>query len=663
MKINHAVVTLLILFTACAKYDLEFENLLRLEDRREPAEKFAPSVRHLDEQVQRRAIQALGKIQDPAGLRYLLPLLDHDHQETRAAAAFAIGQIGDTTATEALLTRLGKEIHPLVAGSLIEALGKAGTRSVLPVMARNLRDPSPAWRGESALALARLAGRNIKDPRNASKLATALRDRDASVRSAAAYALIRCGDSTVVAQLRAALRDTSAGVRMNAVRALGAIGDPSIALHLSALAKHDADWRVRVNATKALGNLSLPSIFDLLPINDVDEHVRLSALAALGASASRQEQPVFDLAKARELDFLREILSGVQHSEQQQHTWREYAAAALALVQSIRGEAVEILSPFVHSPRPLFRAQLAHALAATNDRRAFPLMQKLAADSSLTVRLAAVEALPQLKDRRATQTYLNALFSGDQVLAATAMQNLAADSLQRLKYLPQMIEAYRLLKPPVDVEVAQIMFQSLASCGDASVAPILEEALRVPDRVFARAALAPLKTLTGRDYSRHLPQIASPQQHWTWNDIKNLSGTSATIRTDRGDIDMEFFPDEAPLTVLNFVRLAEKNFFDGLLIHRVEPNFVIQAGDPRGDEWGSPGYTIRSEFNALRYTRGAVGMASSGPDTEGSQFFIVHSDQPHLNGRYTVFARVTHGMEVVDALQVGDVIEDVVIHR
>jgi peptidylprolyl isomerase len=101
--------------------------------------------------------------------------------------------------------------------------------------------------------------------------------------------------------------------------------------------------------------------------------------------------------------------------------------------------------------------------------------------------------------------------------------------------------------------------------------------------------------------------------------------------------------------------------YRGSVLHRVVPNFVVQTGDPRGDGWGGPGYAIRSEFGRPRYERGTVGMASSGKDTEGSQFFITHSRQPHLDGRYTVFGRVVEGQGVVDALQVGDRVLDVEI--
>lgn len=206
-----------------------------------------------------------------------------------------------------------------------------------------------------------------------------------------------------------------------------------------------------------------------------------------------------------------------------------------------------------------------------------------------------------------------------------------------------------------------MIFSALAECGDLQAQPLLEEALQIPDKPVARAAAGALKELTGEDYSSRMVQEGKSTQNFTAADIQNLTGARATIQTNKGNIEIAFYPDLAPLTVLSFVRLAQKGYFDGLLIHRVVPNFVIQTGDPRGDGWGGPGYAIRSEFSRLRYTRGMVGMASAGTDTEGSQFFITHSEQPHLDGKYTIFAQVKNGMAVVDALQVGDRMKKVTI--
>ncbi len=133
------------------------------------------------------------------------------------------------------------------------------------------------------------------------------------------------------------------------------------------------------------------------------------------------------------------------------------------------------------------------------------------------------------------------------------------------------------------------------------------------------------------------------------------------IETDRGTIQIELAVLDAPLTSHNFVTLARSGYYDGLTFHRVVPNYVIQAGDPRGDSEGGPGYTIRDEVNQLPFLRGTIGMALDWEDTAGSQFFITQSPQPQLDGRYTVFGRVVEGIEVVDAIEVGDRITRVLV--
>ena len=137
----------------------------------------------------------------------------------------------------------------------------------------------------------------------------------------------------------------------------------------------------------------------------------------------------------------------------------------------------------------------------------------------------------------------------------------------------------------------------------------------------------------------------------------------AVIETDVGEIRLALDVENAPTTVARFVSLARADFFDGLTFHRVVPAFVVQGGDPRGDGYGGPGWTQRCEDNRLRYLRGTVGMALAGRDTGGSQFFITHSPQPHLEGHYTAFAQVVGGMDVVDRLLAGARIRDIQIRE
>jgi peptidyl-prolyl cis-trans isomerase B (cyclophilin B) len=137
----------------------------------------------------------------------------------------------------------------------------------------------------------------------------------------------------------------------------------------------------------------------------------------------------------------------------------------------------------------------------------------------------------------------------------------------------------------------------------------------------------------------------------------------AEIETDRGSIKLELFPNHAPKTVNNFVFLAQQGFYDGVLFHRVISNFMIQGGDPTGSGAGGPGYSFEDEVgdNPLTHETGVISMANAGPNTNGSQFFITHSPQPHLNGKHTVFGRVVGSQDVVDSIRQGDKMEQVKI--
>jgi peptidyl-prolyl cis-trans isomerase B (cyclophilin B) len=135
------------------------------------------------------------------------------------------------------------------------------------------------------------------------------------------------------------------------------------------------------------------------------------------------------------------------------------------------------------------------------------------------------------------------------------------------------------------------------------------------------------------------------------------------IETERGNIELQLFPEHAPVTVNNFVFLAREGFYDGVAFHRVIDDFVIQGGDPTGTGSGGPGYRFDDETkgNPLKHKTGAISMANAGPNTNGSQFFIAHSPQPHLDGRHTVFGKVVEGMAVVNAIRQGDTMISVTV--
>jgi cyclophilin family peptidyl-prolyl cis-trans isomerase len=192
---------------------------------------------------------------------------------------------------------------------------------------------------------------------------------------------------------------------------------------------------------------------------------------------------------------------------------------------------------------------------------------------------------------------------------------------------------------------------------------LLESARHQSDARVAKAAAGALTQITGTTVTpgTELKQ-AVPKEFDVELALKLAEGKKkpvARLITNRGTITVRLFGEEAPGTVANFVALARRGYYNGLSFHRVVADFVIQGGDPRGDGWGGPGYTIRCEYNPLRYKEGMMGMALSGKDTGGSQFFITHSPQPHLDAKYTAIGRVIAGMDVVDQIQQWDVIRRV----
>lgn len=140
---------------------------------------------------------------------------------------------------------------------------------------------------------------------------------------------------------------------------------------------------------------------------------------------------------------------------------------------------------------------------------------------------------------------------------------------------------------------------------------------------------------------------------------------SIELETERGTIHLDLFPEYAPETVNNFLFLAGEGYYNGVSFHRVISNFMIQGGDPTGTGMGGPGYRFKDEFkgNPLTHETGAISMANAGPGTNGSQFFITHCPQPHLNGKHTVFGKVTKGQDVVDAIKQGDMIYSVKVNQ
>jgi cyclophilin family peptidyl-prolyl cis-trans isomerase len=196
--------------------------------------------------------------------------------------------------------------------------------------------------------------------------------------------------------------------------------------------------------------------------------------------------------------------------------------------------------------------------------------------------------------------------------------------------------------------------EGLVELAGKDAEPVLRKWLEHPHANVRRVAAESLSSLTGQPVRAAHVELPGDAHRPESAPV----GSTLTFHTNKGDFTVAL-DAEAPLTSGNLVALARKGYFRGITFHRVVPDFVAQAGDPRGDGEGGPGYTIRCEITRRPYRRAVLGMALSGKDTGGSQFFFTHSPQPHLDGRYTAFGEVTRGMEVVDRLLEGDTIQDV----
>jgi cyclophilin family peptidyl-prolyl cis-trans isomerase len=269
-----------------------------------------------------------------------------------------------------------------------------------------------------------------------------------------------------------------------------------------------------------------------------------------------------------------------------------------------------------------------------------------------------LRALVRAKAPDAEARLAERLKSEDVTVRATAATLLG--EMKAAGASPALATAYETARADAVYDARAAALEALVALRAPGIAERVQEVLEDRDwamRVKARTLLRQLDPASTAEAARPAPIRLERAVYDT------LAAPAVSPRvfvdTRRGSIEIALLVNEAPITCHNFITLAAKGFYNGLRIHRVVADFVVQDGDPRGDGSGGPGYAIRDELNEQPYLRGTVGMALDWADTGGSQFFITHSPQPHLDAKYTVFGHVVKGMEIVDQLQVGDVIDRV----
>ena len=622
-------------------------------------------------QLRRRAALALGRIGLPEGVTPLVSLLADPEVEVRQMSAFALGLLGDETATPALLGALD-DPEPVVQGRAAEALGRIGAADAAPAIGALVRthvtaafdlDPDdlsfPLSPEVEAFRLGLYALGALKAYEHMAD--AVLQDNGQPVLWwwPVAYALQQTGDARALdALVTLAAVQGSVGVAF-AARGLGEIGNtnaPVAAEALLALLDLDRrDERVVVTAIRALARIDDPRIGDAL--RQFAIRPELSPTLRLEALEAMQQQ----LASGA-TDIFVELMTD---------PWPPMRATALkALARTAPDTFMLVLSGLGRDPDWRVRSALAEGLAFTDPEAATYQLTLLLDDEDARVIPAVLQSLATQRVQNVEQLLLDQLASDDVVVrktAATLLGELGAGANSadaQAARVSALVRAFEVAKNDASYLARSAILDALTALGGTEAEATLTGALSDADwaaRLRAAAGLA-VHRPDGlhADVIRPAPgrrsiDFAAPRL------VRPTVSPHVYIETDYGTIELELNVIDAPLTADNFMTLARSGFYDGLSFHRVVPNYVVQGGDPRRDSEGGPGYTLRDEINQIPFLRGTVGMALDWQDTGGSQFFVTHSPQPDLDGRYTAFARVVDGMDVVDQLGQGDVIRRVLV--
>jgi cyclophilin family peptidyl-prolyl cis-trans isomerase/HEAT repeat protein len=651
-----SVVLILVAFLSYA--DSPYRIIAILENERkleaEPAVKLISFFKSKDANIRSRALLAAGRIGNPAILPALQSLAKDSSSVVRAELAFALGQIRSRKALPLAIALL-KDSDQNVQRLAIEAIGKIGALESVSEITPFLDHQQPEIREQTALALAL-----IKD-RNTTEILIDKAKKEDPAQWSYVYALYRLADRRAIPVLHEVVshprESPSTGDPSSilfALKTFWTLKEPLTDAEYKSLLQHP-DQRVRQNAldvAAAAGkNNVCNAIQDAMPTaNPNTKSKSVETMGALGCGT---------------IDERFKLLSDLDVTVR---------AAAIQLIQKKeKDELLPIFQRAVSDDSWIVRAQAARSIPGMGRDYALILLQKLMADQDSAVRLAAIESLGEYMPHPA-ETLEPLLKSADFAIRATA-----ADILSKTgdpKYIPMLIDAYAISTNPVEIEGRASILDALALYHDSRVTSALTAALKDPEYTVRQRAIEAFKKVNGNELFQD--GALHPLDDFLFASGKVPLDTQSKYPADFGDPIPDFLAEmqlakgtvvirllgkEAPMHVLNFKNLAEKKVYDGLRIHRVVSNFVIQGGDPRGDGWGSAGSILHDQMNHLVYKRGSVGMPLAGKDTGGSQFFITMSRQPHLDGNYTIFGEVVSGMEFVDSTEIGDKIKSIRIQK
>jgi HEAT repeat protein len=614
-------------------------------------------VHDTDPAVRRRAALAIGRVGRAEGAPALVAALGDPEEKVREMAAFALGLIAAAPAVAPLQNAL-KDVSPIVRGRAAESLGLIGLASAAASVADagigcrevlvGIAPDDETFPKTPEIELCRLTMFSLVRLKDYDQLARVVLDdqgRPVSTWWPVAFALQRIGDKRAAEPLLTLASTEGVYTAAFAFRGLGAAGETRAApLARAVVARATADIRLRVAAARALGLVGGPGAVDglleLVRNPDTPPNLALEAVIALG-----------DIGDQRAFDPLLDAMT---------HPWPSMRAAVLAAAAKINGDGFLLVAGGL----PLdadwsVRAELAGILATLPADKVRAGVIDLTVDKDMRVRGPALRALAKVGAPDLARRLVDALNADDFVVRAVAAELLGearpADGAAALA------AAYTRAESDAAYGARAAAVAALGQYGTDEAKAVIRRALEDKDWPVRLRAAEVLRSLGDASAAPGSPApLRRPAAYFESEAfLRPTVSPHAFIETKKGTIELELDLVQAPVTSQSFVDLAKLGFFNGVRVHRLVPNFVMQAGDPRGDGEGGPGFTVMDELSPTPYVRGTVGMALDWRDTAGSQFFITMSPHPHLDAKYTVFGRVVQGSDVLDRLSQWDTIDRV----
>ncbi|MDB4438732.1 peptidylprolyl isomerase [bacterium] len=598
------------------------------------------------------AARAFASFQEEKALDSLNVLLDDPVLKVRSMAAYSIGQIGKNNSEKDLIAgfrqRDTMSVDNSANGAILEAIGKLGNKNLAAFMvnAEGYRDNDTLLLQGRAKSLYRYALRGITSPTVTDLAVKSVRNYkyDNTTRLFAANYLARANDldiEKVKFQIAEAFVDeNNVNIKMALASALRHTSDKEIQTTLLNQLELDQDYRIKCNIIRTLSNYDYINSAEKITglIKDKNIHIARSAVAFLDQKGIKEDVLVYRQIAKDSLPWQVKADLYTTINNLLPYYYSKTVNATRWHIQKLIESEEDTLA-------------LAHYIRSLgNDPGSYQYLLKFAEENNNTLtNTAIIETLGQIlasdnfngtfqgysrfHRRKILEVLQTALTTKDEGMVGAAADAIANPNT----FLTDLIDS------------TEFLFEAKSSLSN----PAQIESIHAIDRAIGRLRGVTKPKLTKTEGSK-LPN---------WSVLNKYNNkTYVIVKTTQGAFTIELYMNEAPGSVFNFLELSKRDYYDDKIFHRVVPNFVIQTGSPRGDNYGGEDYVIKSDVPPLSYAdEGYVGMASAGLHTESTQWFVTHSPTLHLDGKYSIFGKVVDGMNVIHKIQVGDKILDIII--